>query len=91
VEITMTVVGDYLSDLMVIFQPAGLVFLQDATLEVRIGTDLVDLDVAQLQVYHEYADGTVEESGVLSMSSFGDTSIRFQAAVSGFSRYGLRY
>ena len=37
----------------------------------------------------ELFDGTVEENGVLSMSSFGDTSIRFEAAVSGFSRYGL--
>ena len=91
VPITMEVYGNLLSELVVVFEPAGLVFINTAVLEVRLGYELVDMLPEEFMVYHKYADGTVEETAILSLRSLGnDTFLRVQAEVPGFSRYGLR-
>ena len=88
VDNTMPLYGETLSDLVVAFQPGGLVFLKAASLRVQMGTDLVDIDLAELQVYHEYSDGTVEESTITSVQTYNNY-LEFAAVVTGFSRYGL--
>jgi len=90
VQVTMTVYGNYLSDLVIVFQPGGLVFDQDAELEVGMSAGLVDIDTETLQVWHEYEDGTVEKTTVTATKTYQDGYFEFKAVVSGFSRYGLR-
>ena len=90
VEVTMTVIGNRLSDLVIAFQPGGLVFDRPATLWVKLGVDLVDVDTTSLTVWHEYADGTVEETRLLTTHEFKNGYYEFSAEVPGFSRYGLR-
>lgn len=90
VEITMNVTGHTLSDRVVIFEPAGLVFLKDAELYVLVGRDRVDMDLSALTVYHQYGDGTVEPTGILDLQTNSHNNIEVTAAVPGFSRYGLR-
>jgi len=91
VKITMTVYGNYLSDLVIAFQPGGLVFDESATLKVGIGGALVDVDPDGLTVWHEYGDGTVEETTLTGTKIWNNLMwLEFNAEVSGFSRYGLR-
>jgi len=90
VEITMTVHGNYLSDLVIAFKPGGLVFAKDAELRVQLGQTLVDVDVNTLQVWHEYSDGTVEKTEVTALKTYKNGWTYLTVAVSGFSRYGLR-
>lgn len=90
VEVTMTVIGNRLSDLVIAFQPGGLVFDRPASLWVKLGVDLVDVDTTALTVWHEYADGTVEETKLLTTHEFKNGYYEFSAEVPGFSRYGLR-
>jgi hypothetical protein len=91
VLITMTVYGNYLSDLVVAFQPGGLVFNMPAELQVGMGGDLINIDTADLVVLHEYADGTVEETTINSTKTYqGNMWFEFDAMVPGFSRYGIR-
>jgi hypothetical protein len=91
VEITMTVIGQTLSELVVAFEPGGLVFLQEAQLTIEIGMDLVDVDFAGLTVYHQYSDGTREETTLLNLQTKANGQVlQIQASVPGFSRYGLR-
>ena len=89
VTITMTVYGNYLSDLVIAFQPGGLVFDESATLKVGMGGALVDVDPEGLTVWHEYEDGTVEEAR-LTITWNNLMWLKFNAEVPGFSRYGLR-
>ncbi len=91
VLITMTVYGNYLSDLVIAFQPGGLVFNTPAELQLDMGGNLVNIDTADLAVLHEYADGTVEETTISSTKSYqGDIWFELDAIVPGFSRYGIR-
>ena len=91
VKITMTVYGNYLSDLVIAFQPGGLVFDESATLKVGIGGALVDVDPDGLTVWHEYEDGTVEETTLTGTKIWNNLMwLEFNAEVPGFSRYGLR-
>lgn len=91
VLITMTVYGNYLSDLVVAFQPGGLVFNMPAELQIGMGGNLINLDTADLVVLHEYADGTVEETTISSTKTYqGNMWFEFDATVPGFSRYGIR-
>ncbi|MBT3346046.1 MAG: hypothetical protein HN404_23825 [Gemmatimonadetes bacterium] len=90
VPVTVTVHGNRLSDLIIAFKPGGLVFSRDAELQVTVGPDLVDVDTQSLQVWHEYSDGTVEQTTLLAEKSFKNGYFRFVAAIPGFSRYGLR-
>ena len=91
VKITMTVYGNYLSDLVIAFQPGGLVFDESATLKVGIGGALVDVDPDGLTVWHEYGDGTVEETTLTGTKIWNNLMwLDFNAEVPGFSRYGLR-
>lgn len=90
VQITMTVYGNYLSDLVIAFQPGGLVFVKDALLLIQVGSGLVDVDTSALTVWHEYGDGTVEEAGLELYENTGTGVVEVQAAVSSFSRYGIR-
>ncbi len=89
-EITMTVIGNRLSDLVIAFQPGGLVFETPASLWVKLGADLVDVDTATLTVWHEYSDGTVEETTVVTSHQYKNGYYEFTAEIPGFSRYGLR-
>lgn len=91
VKITMTVYGNYLSDLVIAFQPGGLVFDESATLKVGMGGALVDVDPEGLTVWHEYEDGTVEEATLTGTKIWNNLMwLEFNAEVPGFSRYGLR-
>ena len=90
VLVTMTLYGNYLSDVIVAFQPGGLEFAKDAILEVYVGRDLVDLDMATLTVWHEYEDGTIEEVTLDWVKNYGAGAVTFEALLPGFSRYGLR-
>ena len=91
VKITMTVYGNYLSDLVIAFQPGGLVFDESATLKVGIGGALVDVDPDGLTVWHEYGNGNVEEARLTGTKTWNDLMwFEFNAEVPGFSRYGLR-
>lgn len=77
--ITMTVYGNKLSDLVLAFQPGGLVFIHPAQLMVRIGAQRVDrslldlqallLPFADLEAYHDH-DGTVEEARITSVMTY---------------------
>ena len=90
VLVTMTVIGNRLSDLVIAFQPGGLVFNIPATLWVKMGTELVDLETTDLAVWHEYEDGSIEETTMHTSKIFEKGSYEFTAEVPGFSRYGLR-
>ncbi|MDA0336609.1 MAG: hypothetical protein O2782_15715 [bacterium] len=89
-QIVMTVIGNRLSDLVIAFQPGGLVFETPASLWVKLGSDLVDVDTGTLTVWHEYADGTVEDTTVLASHQYKSGYYEFTAEIPGFSRYGLR-
>jgi hypothetical protein len=77
--ITMTVYGNKLSDLVLAFEPAGLVFNQPARLMVRIGAQRVDRSLLDLQAlllpfgnieaYHEH-DGTTESARIIAVKTF---------------------
>jgi len=100
VEITMTVYGNVLSEIVAAFQPGGLIFLRPATLELELGADLVDLPLDNLQVWHIHDDGTVEEAEILSIRGYdeddeewveenldGADFVNIEVVVPGFSRY----
>ena len=89
VEITMTVTGNTLSELVVAFEPGGLEFLKDADLVVTIGNDLVDTEAELLQVQHHYSDGTIETAQIKSLKMVGKSRINMHVFVPGFSRYSL--
>lgn len=77
--ITMTVYGNKLSDLVLAFEPDGLVFNQPAKLAVKIGAERIDrslldlqallLPFADLQAYHDH-DGTVDSAIITSVKTY---------------------
>ena len=87
VLITMTVYGRYLSELVVAFTPSGLEFEEDAHLHIRLGKDLVDLDLKKLKGQHTHADGSSEEVEAKGKMKGGTANIHVK--VPGFSRYGV--
>jgi|GEM_PF-6839136 len=90
VLITMTVYGNYQSDLVIAFKPGGLEFVKDALLELDLGPDLVDVDTNEITVWHQYEDGTIEEFTVSATDDRSAYFTHFEIPVSGFSSYGLR-
>lgn len=90
VAIAMSVHEGPLSELLIAFEPEGLVFLQPARLELKVDAELVDIPLSELKAYHQSADGTTREAVVLSASSSGDGLVRIAIAIPGFSTYGLR-
>lgn len=77
--ITMTVYGNKLSDLVLAFEPDGLVFNHPAKLAVKIGAERIDrslldlqallLPFASLQAYHDH-DGTVDSAVITSVKTY---------------------
>ena len=90
VLVTMTVIGNKLSDLVIVFQPGGLVFNTPASLWVQMGTVLVDIPTSDITVWHEYDDGTVEEASLEATKDYQKGAYEFITEVPGSSRYGLR-
>ena len=90
VLISMTVYGNYQSDLVIAFQPGGLEFVKDALLELDLGPDLVDVNSSEITVWHQYEDGTIEAFKVSPTDDRSDYFTHFEIPVSGFSSYGLR-
>lgn len=90
VAITMSVHEGPLSALVIAFEPAGLVFLQAAQLELKVDPELIDIPLSELRAYHQSADGTTQEAQLISVSSSGDGLVKIALAIPGFSTYGLR-
>lgn len=77
--ITMTVYGNKLSDLVLAFEPDGLVFNKSAKLAVKIGAQRVDRSLLDLQAlllpfsdveaYHDH-DGSVESATITSVKTY---------------------
>lgn len=77
--IIMTVYGNKLSDLVLAFEPDGLVFNKPAKLAVKIGAQRVDrslldlqallLPFGDLQAYHDH-DGTVTSATITSVKTY---------------------
>ncbi len=86
--ITMTVYGNQASDLVMAFDPSGLLFLGSAELKVVLGDDKLDIPLSQIKAYHAYDNGTVVDATILSRVD-GDGTSELRIEVPGFSRYGL--
>ena len=86
VEITMTVYGNTLEEMVVVFEPGGLTFLHHATLGVFMGHNLVHTPHNQLKAWHEHGDGSVEEANIFWLK-VTDAKVKMKIAVPGFSRY----
>ncbi|MFH1568421.1 MAG: hypothetical protein ABIL09_10540 [Gemmatimonadota bacterium] len=86
--ISMAVYGQTLSELLVGFEPGGLVFLTDASLGLSVGAARVDVPVADIIVLHIHDDGTVETVG-FQAGWTNDSLYQIQVAVPGFSVYSL--
>lgn len=87
--ITMTVLEDTTSgDLIMDFSPNGLSFSTDAEIDIRVGEDLVELDVDDITAWHEH-DNTVDDA-VITSRSHSNSIVRVKVEVPGFSRYGMR-
>jgi hypothetical protein len=90
VTISMTVRGHTLKSLEILFAPGGLAFLKPAVLVLGVGWDLVDVHPEELAVYHQYADGTLEETQITSLRAIGhDNFLEIRAEIQGFSRYSI--
>lgn len=96
VTITMTVYGHTLSTLIIAFQPSGLVFNEAAELVIKLGWDLVDVDLDDLQVAHEHDgnnDGDYddaedwEEAAEIDDIDELDDEVKIEIVVPGFSKY----
>ncbi|MBT4501867.1 MAG: hypothetical protein HOC74_29315 [Gemmatimonadetes bacterium] len=85
-EISMTVTGTTLSDLVIVFTPSGLIFREDARLDIKLGKDLVDLELDELVVAHTDVNGTVTLFGLVVKE---DDEVEISIRVPGFSRYSL--
>ena len=91
VLITMGMNGNTLGDLVMGFKPAGLEFDRPATLVLTIGLDRVDVDLADIAVYHfsqEDDDSDPEEAHVISVTETAD-AVRLVVVIPSFSRYSL--
>ena len=89
VEITMTVYGYTLEELVVAFDPGGLTFLQEAVLDLEIGNGLVSTPLEDIRAWHEGDDGTVDEANLISALERGN-KVKLAVGVPHFSSYGLR-
>ena len=87
-QITMTAYGNTLSELVVAFEPGGLVFLIASQLEIRLDNELVDLPLDGLQAWHILDDGTVEPAGIVFVDE-ENSKTYITLDVPGFSRYSL--
>lgn len=77
--ITMTAYGNTLSDLVLAFEPHGLVFNSPARIDLKIGAERVDRSLLDLQAlllpfgdveaYHDH-DGDVETAHIVSVRTF---------------------
>lgn len=85
VYITMTVYGNTLSTLIVEFEPDGFEFVIPALLGLRLGWDLVDMDLDDLVVWHIHGDGTAEPAEIEIIKS--DRNATILVDVPGFSKY----
>lgn len=88
VLITMDVSGTTLSQLVMAFQPAGLVFDPWAHINLSVGRDLIDLPLTDLVAWHIYDDGTAEQVP-FSIVDNNPYHIQIFIKVPGFSRYGM--
>lgn len=86
--ITMTVYGNKASDLVMAFDPSGLLFLGSAELKIVLGDEKLDIPLSQIKAYHAYDNGTVVNANILSRID-GDGTSEIRIEVPGFSRYGL--
>ena len=88
--ITMTVNGEDLSTLVVVFEPAGKVFSRDLDLRIDLGNNLAqNSDVNKITPYHIYADGSVEDVNIYHIDR-SSNALNIYIKVPGFSRYSLR-
>lgn len=87
-QITMTVYGEMLSEVIVAFEPGGQVFLIDSQLELRLDNALVDLPLDGLQAWHIHDDGTVEPAGIVFVDD-ATAKTYITLDIPGFSRYSL--
>lgn len=71
VTVVMTVYGNTLSELIVAFEPGGLVFLIDAVLELELGPNRIDMPLSDLEAYHTYDDGTEVPATIVSIDESG--------------------
>jgi len=96
VDITMTLYGHVLSQLVAVFQPGGLVFQRNAVLSFQLTADRVDIPLSDITVYHIDDSGHTEEARIISVRTYGRrpggeyAGIVIKIAVPGFSRYGLQ-
>ena len=95
VEISMTVYGNLLSELVAAFEPGGLVFARDAVLLFDLGADRVDIPLSEITAYHVDDSGHAEEARIISIKTYGRDGedyerIAIRIEVPGFSRYGLQ-
>lgn len=86
VEISMTVYGNTLEDMVIAFEPGGLNFLHHATLGLHLGHNLVHTPLDQLAAWHEHDDGSVEEADIFWLR-VTHAKVKMKIAVPGFSRY----
>ena len=85
VEISVSLQGDVLSNLVVEFGPSGLEFKKPAYLWVKVGADKMDAD--GVRVMHISKDGSEEISTYLKKGRDGNYYIVLK--VPGFSRYSM--
>ena len=86
-QITMEVKGYWLSELEILFTPAGLDFDKDARLQIKVERDRVDLDPGTLHVIHTSAEGEQVVDVDVEVTRSGNVVLNIR--VPGFSRYGL--
>ena len=87
IQITMTVYGNTLSELVVAFTPGGLVFPIAVELKLELGSDLVDMSLATLKAIHTY-HGREEPARITVIG--GRVTTVIYISIPSFSRYGLR-
>lgn len=88
-KIVMTVHGEALSEMVVEFSPGGLEFYPDATLELVLGSERIDLDIETLPLWHVHGDGTVEKANIRERRQGANGALVLIVDIPGFSRYGV--
>lgn len=85
-DITMVVEGYYLSELAITFFPAGLVFVENATLVIQAGADRVDMRPHAAK--HTISDGTTTKLKIKPKEDKLDGAL-ITISLPGFSVYSL--
>jgi hypothetical protein len=85
VLITMTVYGHTLEDMVIEFEPDGLIFDPVAMMNLQLGHDLVNTPLKEIVIWHIHGDGSVEEA-VFTVHA-DDINVYLTIEVPGFSRY----